>query len=529
MLFGRWGEHAQRCWVPFPPFKKPWLALPTEEQMSNLDRSSTAYFEAFEPAIRADDDAADALKPHDAGGDVLPFEHLDGRRFEILAYRLKCASGAKHRHRVALMQGTGERGRDVVVHDASGRLIEIVQCKNLDDRLTEPIAKSEILKLALHAYLQPVVLGTGPVKYELWCPRGLSEPATLLLDSWPSLWTAGAVESVAERLFDKYAAFHDLKWEKVRHFVLEEFPKLLSPHRSEGVDISAMVRDTLPIYESFFDGRVVMNRDDTISAVREAAEAGTAASLERFGDKDAIHILDRINSFPSNKRIVGTNGYVMGLPIELVSRFRRAEYEEYAKCSIQATFGLTVVVQNACSRIARELVDELRGTIMPKNPAYFTVVLKTLTFSMLAKLNGLPMPSMRHHQPGLEKYSGLSLDERIEHHAGQVWGECSASLTAYDSATHGPGSDEAIRARIAMHELGNGTSQADFEMSLRADVQRFHHEIEAVFGRFMSLIPTDLLVITDALTVLEKGMLFNRMFETTRELTKLRGSEVIPE
>jgi hypothetical protein len=110
----------------------------------------------------------------------------------------------------------------------------------------------------------------------------------------------------------------------------------------------------------------------------------------------------------------------------------------------------------------------------------------------------------------LEKYSGLSLDERIEHHAGQVWGECSASLTAYDSATHGPGSDEAIRARIAMHELGNCTSQADFEMSLRADVQRFRHEIEAVFGRFMSLIPTDLLVITDALTVLEKGMLLLR-------------------
>jgi hypothetical protein len=487
------------------------------------------YFHGFGPALGGDDLPLEGSKPQDAGGDCLPFEHLDGRRLEVLAYRIKSADGAELEHRVALMQGSGERGRDVVVRDGSGRVVQIVQCKNLQDRLAEPIARTELLKVALHAFLEPTILGDGPVVYELWCPSGFTEPAACFVDSWPNLWTDESLKPLAERLFDKYVAFYDLSWETVCDFVLLNFPKIVRAKRREGVDITVSVRRHVEICESFFESRIVMDRADVLSAIQQAVAASTTAAFEKISDRDSAHLLDRIASFPAEKRLVGTTGYVMGLPLELVSQFRQSEYLEYAKCSMHATSGITIVVQNACARIARELVDDLRQKLRPKNQSLFLVILKTLTWSMLAKVNALPMPSLRKLQPGLEKYREASLDERLEDHVGEVWDEYRRCIEAYDAEKHPGGSDEDIRAEIARDALEGVSSKDQFEAALKADLLRFHPEIQAVFGRFMQLIPDELLVITDTVTVFQKKMLFQRMLETTNELTRLRGSAIIPE
>ena len=71
-------------------------------------------------------------RPADPGGPLLPFDYLGPRTLEILAYRLLSAerTGAD----VVLMQGVGERGRDLLVL-RGGSLEAIVQCKNYRDRL----------------------------------------------------------------------------------------------------------------------------------------------------------------------------------------------------------------------------------------------------------------------------------------------------------------------------------------------------------------------------------------------------------
>lgn len=495
-----------------------------------MEKRSHVYFQQYGEALRGDDgETSGAMKPHDAGGDSLPFDHLDGRRFEVLAYRLKVADAASNGRHVALMQGSGERGRDVIVYGADGRVIEVIQCKNLQDRLSEGIVLRELAKIALHAFLEPAILGEGPVQYELWSPAGFTEDAAAIIDTWPTLWGEERVKNCATTLFNKFAAFNDLFWEDVQTFVLQKIPEILRVVRVEGVDISPKVRAALPIYESFFDGRVVMDRAHVVDTLQELVTAGTAAGLERFADKDGIHILDRIASFPADKRIVGPSCYVLGLTTELVSRFRRAEYEEYARCAVASTFGIAMVAQNACVRIANEFTDDLCREVTPSNRSMFYVVRKTLTWSLLAKLNGVPMGNLRKLQPSLEQYRTLSLDERLEQHVAEIWDEYQRCLMAYKAEEHAAGSDEAIRAEIAEFALRGFSSKEKFEAMLRDDLKRFRAKIENTFSRFMRLVPDEIMVIGDSVTVFEKRMLFERMLETTSELTRLRGSAVIPE
>jgi hypothetical protein len=251
--------------------------------------------------------------------------------------------------------------------------------------------------------------------------------------------------------------------------------------------------------------------------------------MARFSDQDAIHVLDRIASFSPNQRLVGSNGYVMGVPIELVSRFRRGEYAEYARCAMQATFGITVVVQNACTRIATEFVEVLRKQITPQNRSLFSVVRRTMIMSMIAKLTNLPMRILGDSQPDLAAYAKLLPEEKLERHVGETWSDLTRSRDGYDPALHPAASDEAMRHKIALHMLNGFATQEEFERTLREDVERFRQAIDSTMRSFMQLVPQEIMVIADTTTVFEKGTLFRRMVETTNELIRLRGSTIIPE
>jgi Restriction endonuclease len=173
-----------------------------------------SYFSTYADAPV--DDVKDApQKTLDPGGDVLPFGHLDDRRFEILVYRLKCAELHGSGCRVALMTGVAERGRDVIVYSPTGKVRQIVQCKHHKDRVSAPEVRRELLKLALHHHLDPSILGAGDVEYELWCPGGLSEPAGRFFDSWPTDWEHVAMDADARSVIDTHAHLNAIDWTTV--------------------------------------------------------------------------------------------------------------------------------------------------------------------------------------------------------------------------------------------------------------------------------------------------------------------------
>jgi hypothetical protein len=311
------------------------------------------YFDDYREALEPGDIHEASLdgKPPDAGGDELPFGHLEDRRFEILVYRLKCAEMEDRNHHVRLMQGGRERGRDVIVYTAEGALAEIVQCKIYRDRIPGPQVLRELVKIALHAYLDPTLLGVGPIDHELWCPGGLTETAAKLFDAWPTTWTEAALAPEAAKVLAKYAAFDELEWETVRDFVVTTFSARIRPSTREGVAITTLVRQNISIYEAFFQGTVVMKKEQVAGALEDVIRRVMAEKEHYLNDADARHILDRIVSFSPEERLVSNSSIVLGLRPELVSRFRRDEYLRFAKHLVEGLYGLINIVMSVCARI----------------------------------------------------------------------------------------------------------------------------------------------------------------------------------
>ena len=76
-----------------------------------------------------EDEPSNSTPSIDHNTDELPFSSLGGRRFEILAYLLEL-DGADEVYTVTLVQASGDKGRDLLVHK-DGVLIRVIQCKNL--------------------------------------------------------------------------------------------------------------------------------------------------------------------------------------------------------------------------------------------------------------------------------------------------------------------------------------------------------------------------------------------------------------
>ena len=75
-----------------------------------MQKDDAAYFSSFVEGLDPAEVDAHSPRPVDPGADSLPFNLLDDRRFEVLAYRLKCAEFGQ-RARTSLMLGVKDRGR----------------------------------------------------------------------------------------------------------------------------------------------------------------------------------------------------------------------------------------------------------------------------------------------------------------------------------------------------------------------------------------------------------------------------------
>lgn len=122
----------------------------------------------------------------------LPIEKLTSRQFETLAWYIK-QSEFGFNARVRLMQGSSEQGRDVVVYSQKGKVEQIIQCKLWKTKMYSTNVRQELLKLFFHSYLKQDIIGSGPVRYELWCPGGLHTDALNILYQWPNSWVEDEV------------------------------------------------------------------------------------------------------------------------------------------------------------------------------------------------------------------------------------------------------------------------------------------------------------------------------------------------
>ncbi|KYF93600.1 hypothetical protein BE20_09015 [Sorangium cellulosum] len=222
------------------------------------------------------------------------------------------------------------------------------------------------------------------------------------------------------------------------------------------------------------------------------------------------------------------SGTVMGVSAEMVSKLNQSEYRALVNAVIQGTFGIIFTMQNACARLAKEMAEEFRTTTQPRNDNLPSLLLQVLNISALSKINNL-MYKRLNFQPGFEAYTELTLEQRFETHVTKLWDEHQADIAGYDPMKHAVGSGEELRHRLGRHLRGRFTDRQAFEDDIRACLRQHIREIDNVFRKFMSLVPDDLLVISDTVTIFDDKGLAQKSVEDTHLLTKLRGSHIIPE
>lgn len=160
------------------------------------------------------------------------------------------------------MQGVGEKGCDVVVHDTSGNLLEIIQCKNLRGRLSLPDLLKEFVKLALHSHLEPKVLGANPIRYELWAPQGVTGDAIKFFQGWPGSWERETVELTVPKVQSQYKSLSAIIWSEAAESVFNDFPTRIDVRLIAGDDIDSIVKESPLVMRDYFETKVVADIGD---------------------------------------------------------------------------------------------------------------------------------------------------------------------------------------------------------------------------------------------------------------------------
>lgn len=255
--------------------------------MDSSDEKIPSYYKPVSLSEVNQELGSGATIPKDQNQDSLPFDALDGRRFEIWTYLITQGELESTNAIVTLVKSSGDGGRDVLVHH-DGALQRVIQCKNHRNKLSRAALIHEILKLALHDQIEHF-LPEKLVTYEIWAPGGLSDEAEVLVQSWPNSISGNDIETSFSRLTAEYKSLRDLKWEKVKNCLHEELRSRLILKRHEGFSLSNKSRSNSQVHSRFFESSIVMRKEDVDKFLKGAIESAMA-SLSQSGSASAMEI-----------------------------------------------------------------------------------------------------------------------------------------------------------------------------------------------------------------------------------------------
>jgi hypothetical protein len=217
--------------------------------------------------------------PDPDGETTLPFTPLGGPWFEILTYYLLSGDPLNPQAKVILVKSTGDQGRDVLVY-VDAKLQTIVQCKNLSTPLDKPRLLRELVKLALHDLMTPFIPDSG-VKYEIWAPGGLYQPAEQLLAVWQTQLTEDDVQTAFHAVTNEYEKLKEFKWDDAKERLLTTLRTKIEPWRQLNLDVARRVRNNHDLYVRYFAVTSVMpaTQVEAYFRQRDAKEESTRSEM----------------------------------------------------------------------------------------------------------------------------------------------------------------------------------------------------------------------------------------------------------
>lgn len=453
-------------------------------------------------------------RPQDVGADSLPFDHLSGRRFEVLCY-LVCEKRKASGEQVDITQEGGDRGRDVL-RTLNGVLTEIVQCKNQRERLTAPAIKRELMKVALHAWLDRGLLPAErsiPVVLTFWCPGGFTEPAASFIANWPSEWKDNSLPGLFDEVTEEYSELSGVAWsDDLARFLTDTLPSRLRLGKEDGLTISMKVRESAQVYQQFFTGFMVAPLEDIKTAVEAALRGQNWRSVS---DRDNRDILDRLESFAPDKRLYFGLGYVFGVSAELLADMPSDAQRTFLSDLSRPVLAMVEVMKLVPAK-AHEIVEALRPTLSFKNRSFPYVLSQILSTRALRQLGALYKTGidLRTHHEELKIDDIWVLASRL---CERVWGDAQKVL-ADDFVK--PTSDvrlERLRRDLAQHVIA-GYDEATLVKELKDDCDKNRSAITTAVATIEDYFPSDLVVIADSRTALADPKTVERMKETLTSL-----------
>jgi len=454
------------------------------------------YFPDYELSAPPSESLAEADRIQDHGGHELSFSHLSDRTFEVLAWRLKREAFGPDR--VRLMQGTGERGRDVVVYN-NDRVETVVQCKLLRARMSKPEVVRELLKLALYDSLDPDILGDGPVRYELWAPGGFAELGEDLIRQWPRSWTPEIVEGEFSGVRSAFAAFSDLTWEGVREHVMNTFSNKLQPVTVGAHDVTAMTRAAPGVLEDFFVIYRAILPDQLRSILREEG-------LRHITDRDVQYLVNRIEAVSPERRHGTGFGFLLGVPEPLLSAMNGSEFRILLENSMTAahrTMSLLIGIAGRC--IAQWVFGDAQIIHAVERKTALMVLQATLVRDVL---NSMSRHTLSGESAIDAKYripESLDLWGQIGYVAGSYWDDLSIVIEAGapegTDATQSGGmeSEDAFRYLLSVHSFGeyDNPDRETFIAEVLRDLRGVSDAVVELAERVDGLVPEDVIVVSD--------------------------------
>jgi hypothetical protein len=442
--------------------------------------------------------------PVDHGTDLLPFSQISGARFELLAYQLLRAEIPPPAG-VTLLQVSGDKGRDVLVY-SRGLLVAIVQCKNLQERLTAPAVVWELLKLALHAYLTAGLLparktGSHTVAVDFWAPEGFTAPAAAMIDEWPKHWTRDRIGRAFPEIQQAYARFNSIAWEQAHKFVVDQFAQTISLRKTVGTDISLRVRRQSQIYQRFFQGHVLASLGDVERVVGRALRD---SHWRQMTEEDVRRIYDRINEFSVEQRACFGNGYLLGVTSEFLSLLTEDERQTLIKEVMMHGAQVMRLTERMADRIIVDHVARLALSFRAlRNPKFPVVLCQYLSMRFASRV-------LRHSVPKF-------LEQPVAPMPFAATLPCLADMNRASFEASGeprfvPSTNdvepERPRERLAQCLIAGISSASDFERTALEDWNANRESVEALVERMDLLLPSNVVVISDAATPLNNKQFF---------------------
>ena len=166
---------------------------------------------------------------------------------------------------VVLVKASRDGGRDVLVHRAS-KLFAVIQCKNLQGKLSLLSLQEELLKLVLHDYRERFIPGDG-ILYEVWAPGGFAESTEAYINSGCSHFQEEDWIEVFKRVTKAFKKLSSLQWNDVRQHVRTALTERIEIVPHDGLVLTQKTQSHPVLYSRFFDVVNVWKKEDVEQAL----------------------------------------------------------------------------------------------------------------------------------------------------------------------------------------------------------------------------------------------------------------------